>query len=265
MTTTPESIISKRTPPVLTVPYLNQPQTGLTFGRLDSDYHVESLVLQIENQETLPRAVWAQIQSLLTVNMLTTEPIFVSVWKHIMLKRAQDVYRQFNNVRPADMISLPRAMTLPAPLFDLVNSPGVYHSKVTGCYYQVVPPTKPEKNPEEFWTVDQHEIMLFQHDMNRNVSLYQMHTYPDRLEYDDRPLLLTTLEGPTKRDPNVRVRSFTDEPQPSDAIVRIVNDDLFAPHNYITSTNCNLLMTYKMLPSHVRDQYVGSYVLSSNS
>lgn len=154
---------------------------------------------------------------------------------------------------------------IPAPLFDLVNSIGVYHSKVTGCYYEVVPPAKPDKDPEDFWSTTPQEVTAFLTDMNRNITLYQMRVFPDRLDYDDRPLLLTTLEGPTKKDTTVRVRAFTDEPQPSDAVVRITNDDLFAPHSYITSTNCNLLMTYKIPPNFVRDQYVGSYVLSSNS
>lgn len=249
----------------LSVPYLNQNQQSLAFGKLDSDYHVHSRILSPEGLGYLPVALKDQLDMIVTVEIdMTVEELDYMI-KLLMLKRAQDIYRKVHARYPPHMVIVPRISLIPAPIHDLLNSLGTFHSKVTGVNYVTHPPEYPNRNIPTYWVVNNAIVRRFNQLMSRLQYQYTMRAFPHLIDVEDRPLMITELSNYDENIESVIVNSWTNEPRPSDALIRSVCEKIYLDDALITYANCKMTMTQEIQKQPTLAQYVGSYVLESNS
>lgn len=163
------------------------------------------------------------------------------------------------------MITIPRINLIPAPIHDLLNSLGTFHSKVTGVNYITVPPARPAANAPAFWDVNYAVLNAFNLAMSRLQFQYTMREFPSLTDVEDRPLLLTEASSYLEEDEQVFVKSWTNEPRPSDALMRIASNQLYDVDPLITYDNCKLTMTQEVTKHTTLVEYIGSYMLQSNS
>lgn len=245
----------------LTIPYLRNPQASLSLGRLDSDYHVVDFTLQIAGQDTLSTLTYNQMTALVTVNLGITLDQFIRMWKTILLKRANDVFEMEKRVRNATFIRLSRNLLLPGPLADLCHAIGGFSSPATGEVYHTVPPATPAVAPN--WTVVDNDIVqLWNREMARMSPLYTMKEFPPLSQYDARPMMLTRRIA---ADNLCQVKSNTNDPKPTDALIRFVNDELYDQPGWYTDDNAHIELTRNMHLMDIQAGYVGSYTIQTNS
>lgn len=70
------------------------PELLLSFGRLDSDYHVHQLVVNIAWQTVMAEATFDQMEQLNSVDPPITKDAFVRIWRTILLKRCHKSNRK---------------------------------------------------------------------------------------------------------------------------------------------------------------------------
>lgn len=249
----------------ISVPFLNQNHQTLAFGKLDSDYFIHSRVLQPDALLHLPITLKDVLDSIVSVELDITAEEFTFVTQQLLLKRAQDVYRRIYAANPRNKIVLPRISMIPAPIFDVLNSVGTFHSKVTGVNYVSVPPEKPKRDVPAFWNVNLAVIRRFNIAMSRLQHQFTMREFPSHLDTEDRPLLLTELSDYTDDQDTVFVKAWTNEPRPSDALIRSISEQLYADDDLINYDNCKLTMSQEVVKQTTLTEYVGSYVKQSNS
>lgn len=245
-----------------TMPSLQYPAISYTFGRMDSDWTTHDHTLLIANQDTVSGMTYDQIEQLVTIALPLPRAQFIRMWKTTILKRAQDVYEIEKKQRPPNRLNLHRSLQIPATLSDLLHSIGSFHSNATGIIHDIIPPARPQDDIPEFWELDDDIITLWQRTMGRVDTLYQMKDFPSQGETIDKPLMLTMLH---QEDNYSQVKAWTNEPTMNDAYIRMMHDDLFAPHEYITYERCGLTMTQRIHVPTVRGQYVASYKITTNS
>lgn len=251
----------KLQPGNVSLPFLANPHASLAFGRMDSNYTVVEFTLRINNQDSVARAVHQQLTSLITMDLAINEANFIRMWKTLILKRAQDVFESEKSQRANNFVRLIRNVLLPGPLGDLLHSMGYMHSKANGTLYHIVPPAQPAQ-PETWWQIDAAILATWNQEMHRMKNLYTMKEFPSLSQCHDRPLMLCLRNEANNMG---SIRAWTNEPHLTDAVIRLVNDDLFDAHAHITFANCNLLMTYELNIPQARSEYVASYVITSNS
>lgn len=94
--------------------------------------------------------------------------------------------------------------------------------------------------------------------------MYLLREFPSPADFDGRPLVFTTI---VDEDANTTrsVYGYTNEPTPSDALVRCAHDELFVEANGITSDASSYVLVQRQHRDTIVGAYVGSYVLDSNS
>lgn len=247
----------------MTLPAKFTSQNGYNFGRMDSDQNIVDHVLRIGNQTTLAGVTYRQLQNIGTVDLPITLAQFTRMWHTLMLKRVQDVFRVEKGMYAPHRIRLNHGILIPGPLTDLLNEIGMFHSQVTGHIHHVVPPTRPAVVPD-YWTLDDDVIDAWTITMARVARLYTMKDFPSPTLIDDRPMVLT-IKTAANDDALVRVKAFTREPKPQQALITAVNDDLFEPFEQYLPNDAHLHMTPLFHPREVIGTYVGSYVLDTNA
>lgn len=240
----------------LTIPALRNIHS-LAFGRLDSDYHALSRVVQIANQQTLPHAVFDQLEQLTSVDLPITRDQFTRIWKTLILKRVQDVHEKQRLARPANYINMSRNIFVPAPLADLLRSLGQFHSKRLGYLINIDQPVTPDPLPD-WWAYDPAVMALWHRCIGRMQIAYQMEEYPTPHDYTQRPITLTTFQDIAAGTLRT-VRSLTDETSNNEAFIRFVNDDLFEPTPGITYDDCHLISAEAIERSTIIYEYVRAY------
>lgn len=238
------------------IPYFTHQEASLTFGRKDSLQTVIDHSLQVAEQETLPTLVYTILTNLLTIDLPITLDNFRRMWRTILLKRVQDVYEAEKLVRAEHFVRFTRNITLPGPLGDLVHSIGYFHSTSMGILHHVIPPAR-LATPPPWWTVDAVVVANWQATMKIIAPFYVLKEFPSLSMTDDRPLMLTFRD---EANGYGSVKSFTNEPKMTDALIRLVNDDLFAANEEFNFLNSHLLMTRNINVSTIRQDYVNSYV-----
>jgi hypothetical protein len=235
------------------------PRYTLDFGRLDRDYFIRDIQVDIENQNALAAATYDQLLQLTMVELPITRADFIRMWKTLILKRVQDVYESEKCQRANHFVRLIRNILLPAPLADLLYSLGSFDDPTSGITYHVNPPDQPAV-PQPWWTVDPAILATWITMTHRMAPFFTMKEFPSVRDYDGRPLMLTAIQDAN----NLRsVKALTNQPTPADGLIRFVNDNLFlngAQYEY-----CHLRMTEPMLLAHVRYDYLRDYVLNSNA
>lgn len=240
---------------------MNNPHMQLGFGRMDSDYSIIDFTVQIENQNTLSAATYQAIASATSINLDITEAQFTQMWKTILLKRVQDVYEAEKHQRPVGFVRLGRQIPIPGPLADLCHTIGHFHSNVTGHNYHIIPPAAPVQ-PEAWRQVDNNILNVYCREMNRVSPLYTMKEFPAMNQCGEKPFVLTTRQ--VANDVGI-IKAWTNEPKPTDAFVRLANDDLFEAHPHITFANCSLTMTQALATPGFVMNYAGSYITNVNA
>lgn len=260
------------------IPIVNTPQMSLNFGRMESDLMVVDHELQIENQSILSGRTFNQLQTISSIELSMTSDDFQRVWRTLLLRRGQDVNEFAKGVRPTSLIDIPKVILLPAPLADTLSQIGNYNSNATGHNHHVTIPNKPKKDPPSFWSIDDDLFDDWSNMCGRLQHHYVMKAFPEQSESNARPLLLTKLE--VERVPAAanaapedvpdatgyyRVKSYTNETSPTDALIRMINEDLFVERAEWTAASSHLYMTPRLRRAQIVSAYVGSYVLDSNS
>lgn len=246
--------------PGMNIPYLSG-HNLMMLGRRDSDYRTRRFALQVAGQDTLSGATYDQLEQLVSVALPINRDNFIRVWKTLMLKRAQDVLERETHVRPAGYIRISGSIIIPGPLADLLYSIGRFHSSSRGFIYEVAPPDL--DNPPAGWQVmDPAIFATFQQTCHRMKHLFLMKEFPMASEFDGKPLVLTrALDANNLRS----VKAYTNEPTPADCLITLVNDALFLDGNNITFDEFSLILAQGLDRMSVAYEYIGSYVLNSNS
>ncbi|KAK6621282.1 hypothetical protein RUM43_011588 [Polyplax serrata] len=195
------------------------------FVRMDSDWYVLSRTVLVGRQITLPGALYRQLEALVTVQHGITEAEFIRMCQTLLLKRVQDVYERERNVRPEYYVRLARTIIMSAPWAKLLYSLGAYHSGACGIFLHIVQPPRPTE-PEPWWTVDPTLVMKWNREMGRLQHLYLMREYPSPNDWQHKTIVMTPPFD-NKDDGTRTIKSYTNEPQMTDAFLRFVNDELF--------------------------------------
>lgn len=230
---------------------------ALRFGTIFSHCPTLSLIVAIENQTQLPSMTYHQIRQLLAIEMELTEEQFIRMWRTLVLKRAQDVYRATSGAQPPNLIRLPRTILLPGPLGELIYSLGLGFSPSTGWRIRTVPPVLSDPLPP--WaTPDPVIVEAWQNMTARIDTLYTQYQFPSFADYEDRLIGLTTISD----DANDfrTVRSWTNESTPSERYLRFVFDDLFAANSRININSCRFMIAAPLHLPTIRSDYCGSFV-----
>lgn len=232
------------------------------FGLRENTRLTYNYVLWIGGQDTVAEATYNQMLQLVNAILPLTVDEFQRMWKTLILKRVQDVFEKEKSRRAPHRIVLNRVVHVPAPLNDLLHAIGSFTSKSSGFTIHVIPPpfTPPDQG---WWYVDSDLVNRWCTMMHRMSKLYTIAEFPSVTDYEDRPLPTLLIEDD---DDDIRsVYSFTDEPSPTDNIIRFVNDEMFDPANHVTVQQSSyLLVDHEYRPTIIAN-YVGSYVISSNS
>jgi len=242
-------------PPKVSIPYLLGAGRH-AFGRMDSDYQVRSVTVSIDNQLTVPQAVYNQMLQLAIVDFNIDLYDFVRMWKTLILKRVQNVYARETMQRAEHSIPLSTPVVVPAPLGDLLTSLGQFKSQALGSVINIEPPNKPPE-VQAWWTVDAEILTHWIQTMSRMHSMYQMCDTPPGTDYQNKPIVLTAIRDNGEFR---TVKSFANEAQPVDGLIRFVNDDLFVPP-FKLYDDCDLMMTEPLYREQVVGEYVASYVI----
>lgn len=232
---------------------------ALIFGRMDSDFTIVDVTLMINNQDTLSGLTYDQLESLTTTALPINRVNFIRMWKTILLKRVMDVFEGEKHRRAEHFVRLNRNLILPAPLADTIYSIGAYTSYANGTVYHFVPPAR-AADPEPWWTLDTTIFNAWNLTLNRLQHLFIMKTYPPLSEWDTRPLILTVLQvnGQYRR-----VKAVTNDPQPSDALITMLNDQLFQP--VIPIADCHLNMCEYYHTDGIRTTYLQRCSLNADT
>lgn len=255
------------------IPIINQPAMSLNFGRMDSDYTVVDHVLRVGNQDTLSGRVYEILRTISTIELNMTKEDFILVWKTLLLRRAQQIYRIAKQERPENELDIDPTTLVPAPLADLLASLGIFESKVTGHHHHVVPAQRPQvsaRNPlPEYYEVNEEKLEEWSRLCGRMQHHYTMKQLPLPEECENRPIVLTRIEETVAqaahRQRKIRIKAYTNEPTPNDAFIHAVNDTLFVENGEWTAANCSLYMTPSINQNQIVNTYVGGYVLDCNA
>lgn len=269
--TTPQVVPTRAQPPANTAPTASRSPAAtigflgghllLDFGRLDSTYRRINVTMSIDNQNTVARAVYRQMEQLCSVALLINEVNFIRMWKTLILKRVQDIYEQEKHTHAENFIRVMRNLPIPAPLADLLYALGQLHSRALGTIYDLVPPAKPAQ-AEPWWTLDQDILSQWCLTLSRMSHQYMMKEFPSPVEYKDRALVMTAIHDVPLTHMR-SVRAYTNEPTAADGFLRFVNDDLFT--NARPYDQCDLRIVEGLERLSILQTYAGSYVLMSNS
>lgn len=237
----------------------HQARIILDFGRLDSDYHIQDIAVQISIQDSLPTVTYQQLVQLTTMDLPITLAQFVRMWKTLILKRVQDVYENEKRVRSEHYIRLHRNILVPATLGDLLYQIGAFHSPSNGIVYHLTPPLRPA-NPPSWWIIDDNILAGWIQLTIRFRDIFTMKEFPSPADYEGRAMLMTTItdEGDTRR-----IKSLTNDPRPVDAFIRFMNDELYDP--VPVAANAHLVITECLNLASIRASYVGKYCTGSRA
>lgn len=246
--------------------------TGVTlaaFGRRDLDYLRREFPVQIERQDTLSGACYDMMEQLSVADLPMARANFIRMWKTLILKRVQDVYEKETKRRADHFVRIDRSITMPAPLCDLLSSLGRWTSHSRGLIYDVTPPARPAEVPN-WWQVDDAIVRQWETLCQRLKINYIMREFPSPSEWENRPIVLTTindLNRGTADAPDIyrTVKAYTEEPLPTDAYIRFVNDPLFIENHHVTFLECGYTIVERKHITSVVGEYVGGYILHSNS
>lgn len=248
---------------------INQPQmpylqgTGLIeFGRMDSTYLRLDLVLEVAEQTNLIGAVWDQLYQLTPAEPPINREDWIRVCRTLILKRVQDTYEVARGLRAPNFIHVSRTTLVPAPLGDLLYAIGSFHSRSNGAIIDMIPPERDADNPAPWWQVENDMYFNYCLFCARMQNKYIFYEFPKPHDYEGRTICLTTIHD----ENGLRtVRAKTNEPTPSDALIRHVNDDLFRANNWLLYDSCFLLASEQKDVLSVRANYIRSYVTGSDA
>lgn len=227
-------------------------------SRMDADHTPYEHKINVNEQETLAKAVYETFLDMTTTDLPLNETDFVRMWKTLLVKRIQDIFESEKHRRSDNFIRLIRNIVLPAPLADLLHSLGHFKSTKTGKVHHLVPPPR-AATPETFWTVDPTILENWNRLTYDFKELYTMKEYPSLSQCDARPMMLTKVNSFATS--SRMVKSFTNETKMTDAFIHSMQDELFDSPALFAYDNCHLTMTLNFDHTRVRDQYVRSYVI----
>lgn len=228
----------------------------LGFGRLDTDNRIREHVVEIDDQEFLPRATWRQLNLLVIDDLPINEADFVRMWKTLIFKRVLDVYEQQNKTHPDGTdFSWHHRIRVPAPLGDLLYSLGSYFDEVEGVSHRIIPPPSPPV-PEPWRTLDLKVLRGWLTMVDQLSSAFLMKEYPPMAQCKGTALIHCTIQDNAVRGTRC-IKSRFKGPTAIDAYIRFLNDELFGdPYEPI---ECAFTMTESMNRSRVTAGYLDRY------
>lgn len=242
-----------------TPPVLNNRVNLEFFGQLTPRWNVIRHQIMIEQQNTLSGHTYDTLANLDRSPLLINRQNFIRMWKTLVLKRVQDLHERHTGMRPQNYVRINRGIQIPGPLADLLHSLGSYKSTATGHRHVIDAPARPAVNPPNWWNLDEQISTSWNATMDRASLYYVMKEFPSQNEWEDRPLMLTRLQAANN---NAQVVGWTNEPRMTDAFIRLVNNELFAEHEYITAINCSLEMTIEYQTRTIIAEYLDGYIIA---
>lgn len=114
--------------------------------------------------------------------------------------------------------------------------------------------------PENWWTVDNVMYVNWLLTINRMKHQFTMKEFPMVNDYEARPIMLTGIIIPAVN--TRRIAAFTNDPRPSDAMIRFLNDELFV--DSVDPANAHLRCTETLHVPSIRYQYLERYCIDNN-
>lgn len=242
------------------IPAMNNRTINQLFNRMDRDASRQVHVVNIDVQDTLSGETYDQLQTISSVTLPITRARFIRMWKTLILKRIQDVFEQEFLIRPENYVRINRNVLVPATLADALHSLGSFFSAHTGRNHVLCQPDRPA-NPQTWWTVDAQLVRDWMATSEYMARAYIMKEYPSQRETTQRPIVLTHKMHINNL---TQIKALTNEPRLVDGFIRLVNDDLFVPHERFTVNACALNMTMPLNEINIRGRYIAGYVTERN-
>ena len=240
------------------LPIVNLVNMRLGFGRMDSVQPIVAATLTIDTLDQVAKITYDQISQLsLTAPPLAQEE-FIRVWKTILLYRVQNIQECELIVAPPHRIKLAPSLLLPRPLGDLVYHLGRWQSQTNGIIYDVRAPIKPAEHIPDWWTVIPDLMIKWQTFLSRAANYYMCMEMPRKFAFEGQPLVVIAVKQYANR--LVQAKSLTNEPQMSDAIIRLVNEPEMFQGSGITFETNHLIMSQEANLDVLPVKYVASYV-----
>lgn len=223
------------------------------YGHIAHTFSIQDHTVRISNQDTLPNALWHMFSVHCPIDLPITQANFCRVWKTIILKRIQDVYELEKSRRADHFIRISRNVNLPAPLADLLYTLGQYYDPQEDIMHHLVPPAHPAQ-PEPWRSVDADILTQWNETITLLTPYFIMKEYPPMSIYQGTPIMFTTVVDTG----NLRaVKARFNGPTPSDAYIRLVNDELFE-QPYATAA-CHFTLVSPQRRSETIDLYLEKY------
>ncbi|KAL1502540.1 hypothetical protein ABEB36_007668 [Hypothenemus hampei] len=200
------------------------------------------------------------MQVITGINFEITEAEFLRMSRTIILMRVQDVYACSKGLYSSNFLPLTRSrgtFLLPAPIADLCYQIGYYYSPILGIRFEPVPPLKANVNSPDWWTVDNRIVEAYLRLCCRMSRSYTMKEYPSFKECEATGLLLTNSQVVNNC---VTVKSFTNEANMTDGLIRAVHENGFIDNAPYPSDNCHFNVISDKNFTELVNAYVASYV-----
>lgn len=112
------------------------------FDQLDSIYRRHDLIVNIDALVSVAQAIYQQLKQLSAIALTMDEVNFVRMWRTLILKRVQDIFKLEKHRRAEHFIRVMPNLRVPAPLADLLYSLGQLHSRALGTVFDMIPPAQ---------------------------------------------------------------------------------------------------------------------------
>jgi len=221
-----------------------------------------TIIVNPDKLDDFVNAVYKQLEQLCNNALPLTQAQYLRMIKTFILKRVQDVHEKCINERADNYVRFYRNIILPKPVYDLAVSLGRGFNIHDGYHYFMTPCAKPSKGAPDYWTIDEDILAEYQRFSRRMSPMYQHVEFPSSSDYDGRAIGCTRIETV---DGRVIVRSSTPAATPFDGLVRVMNPDDFFTGELPQLNRCNYRITDEILLSSVRNAFVGSPVVDTNS
>ena len=212
-------------PAVITKRFVLPPRFAQDF-QVRSDYTIRDLRVNIDATESLAKETYAKMTLLTFFDLPINEAGFVRMWKTLVLKRCQDIFKMAKCIRPEHYLHRLSTWSIlvPAPLAELLYSLGTFNDVHRGIVYHMVPPEKGASAPN-WWTVDLDLLQNFLRTMMCIQDLeFPVKEFPSPLDYKGRAIARTTNSFRNEMYSEVgSIYSST----PSDGMIGVLKPDLF--------------------------------------
>lgn len=179
--------------------------------------------------------------------------------KNLILKRVQEVYTKRVGHRPQHrLIFDANAIELPGPIADILACLGDFISPANGHFYTIRPIAQAAPAAQDFYTLGNHTHHVIAA-LKQTSRVMVVKRYPSPQEYTGTALATIRVDD---HWPLMSARSYTNDPTPSDGLLRGVIEDAFFvyPANFPGYNTLSLRLYDSVDMQSLLPQWIESYI-----